>query len=389
MLSPDEQQLFRVLGVFVEVPHIGRRCGGAGRREGADSQVMEEIAALVDKSLLQREEQADGEPRFRMLETIREFALEQLAAAGDLERAREEHARFFLARAEEAERAMLGPAEQVWLDRLEAEHVELRAGAVLGGWRSRRAARHRGRAAGAAGAFGASGMYAATSSEGRQWLEGALTAATTLPIDMQAKAYYRAGSLAENQADFGRAQALLADALRLYRDGRSESAWATRSSAWPWWPVILGEYAQATAWLNESVALFRRLGHQRGIIACLNTLGHVAIEQGDYRSARRLLEEAAQAAAEGGIDEYRAIILNNLGEVARSSGDYDAARRLHEESSGYQARAGRQGRHRQLIEWTGQRGLRCGRLDAAEGPTTTAAWPCSASWARPRRRPSC
>jgi len=95
--------------------------------EGERGDVLEAVGSLVDKSLVRQESQPDGEPRFRMLETIREFALEQLAGRGELEALRERHAVCLLEFAERASGQVFGPEQRAWLDRFQAEHDNLRA----------------------------------------------------------------------------------------------------------------------------------------------------------------------------------------------------------------------------------------------------------------------
>ena len=127
LLSAAEQDLFRRLAVFdggCSLSAIEELCGGTG---DASMDVLDGIEALQRNSLLQLEETADEEPRFRMLETIREYGLERLAASGEEEELRRRHADYYLAFAEEAARGIYTPATALWLDRLEADHDNLRA----------------------------------------------------------------------------------------------------------------------------------------------------------------------------------------------------------------------------------------------------------------------
>ena len=124
LLSGDEQKLFRRLAVFV---------GGCAMEEvesicnlESDLRVLETVESLVGKSLLKQTE-AFGEPRFAMLETIREYATERLTASGDAEPTQERHRYYFLALAEEAEPKLKGPEQATWLRRLEEEHDNLRS----------------------------------------------------------------------------------------------------------------------------------------------------------------------------------------------------------------------------------------------------------------------
>ena len=92
-----------------------------------DADVLEGMASLLDKSLLQRTERDGGEPRFAMLETIREYGLEVLASGGEAQATRQAHAAYYLALAEQAEPELSGPQQLTWFEQLEREHDNLRA----------------------------------------------------------------------------------------------------------------------------------------------------------------------------------------------------------------------------------------------------------------------
>jgi hypothetical protein len=127
LLHAGERALFRRLAVFAggcTLEAVAAVCQVGSQME---DDVLAWLSALVDKSLLQQEEPAAGAPRFAMLETIREYAREQLAAAGEEERTRQRHAAYCLSLAEQAEPALTGRDQAVWMARLEAEHDNLRA----------------------------------------------------------------------------------------------------------------------------------------------------------------------------------------------------------------------------------------------------------------------
>ncbi len=127
LLDAAEQRLFRRLSVFVggcTLEAIEAVSAAVG--DGAVP-VLDGVAWLIDKSLLQQTEQEGEEPRLVMLETIREFGLECLAMSGELEAIRRAHAAYYLVLAEEAEPKLEGPQQAVWLQRLEQEHDNLRA----------------------------------------------------------------------------------------------------------------------------------------------------------------------------------------------------------------------------------------------------------------------
>ena len=126
LLTAGEQAMFRRLSVFVGGCSLNDAACCAMRLPTIPVTSLEECAALVDHSLVRREDAADGSPRLTMLETIREFGLERLREAGEATNARRAHAAGFLAFAERAEPALTGPDQAAWFDRLELEHDNLR-----------------------------------------------------------------------------------------------------------------------------------------------------------------------------------------------------------------------------------------------------------------------
>src|SRR5205807_6220655 len=122
LLTEEEQRLFRRLAVFVggcTLQAIEAVCEALGDGAG---KVLDGVASLIDKSLLQQTEQEGEEPRLVMLETIRGYGLEALATSGEAEATRQRHADYYLALAEEAEQHLAGLQQTVWLERLEREH---------------------------------------------------------------------------------------------------------------------------------------------------------------------------------------------------------------------------------------------------------------------------
>jgi predicted ATPase/Tfp pilus assembly protein PilF len=366
LLSPEEQTLFRRLAVFAggfTLEAAEAVCNPDGDL-GLD--VLDELIRLGEHSLLRQAEQSDGEPRFGMLETIREFALEQLAASGEESAVRAEHAAHYLALAEAAEPALRGPDQVAWLDRLEAEHANFRAALD---W--------------AEGAEGDLALRLANLlvlfwdvrghlSEGRARLERVLARHSDAPTALRANALDRAGILAQSQGDPrhavvrheealalrreigeqrglggtlnnlavvvrdqgdpARAEALFAESLALFRQAGDDSRVAYVLHNLAGLGRDRGDIDRAAALYEESLALKRRAGDQRGIATTLNDLALVAEDQGDYAKATLLLEESLELKRLLGDRWGVASSLTNLGNVALYTGDPDRAAALYEES---------------------------------------------------------
>lgn len=249
LLPANEQRLFRWLSVFVSGCSLEAAeavCTVSGDETG---QVLDGIASLVDKSLLQRARQAEEESedqRLLMLETIRGYGREALEAAGEETAARQAHADYFLHLAEEAEPALKGPQLVDWLERLEQEHDNLRAALhyALESGNAEMALR-------LGIALERFWVVRGQRNEGLAFLQNALAESTEVAATVRAKALLAAGRLAFNQSNYDQGEALA----------------------------------------QEGLALFREIGDKRGIALSLNRLGVAAWRRGDFRSARVLLEE--------------------------------------------------------------------------------------------------
>jgi predicted ATPase/class 3 adenylate cyclase len=364
LLSGGEQELFAHLAVFVggcTLEAAEAVCGPVG---DSTPDVFEGLSSLLDKSLI-RQAGADDEPRFGMLETIREYALERLRQNKNENIVSQRHAEYFLALAEEAEPEIWGPPQEMWLERLEWEHDNFRgalawsleheqvetavrlAGALEGFWEAR-----------------------GHISEGRRWLEEALGKNNTVLSDQaRAKASFGAARLAGLfQADYEEEGRLLEESLRLFRElgdrkgvvlslshlsgnlrwhGDAERALATGEESLAIarelgdkWTLALalnnlgcdmeevGEPARARALFEESLALRRGLGEKRGVALTLTNLGNLALLDGDCGRARTLLDESLRLASELGHLQLVAMALDNLGLTALYERDYEQSARL-------------------------------------------------------------
>jgi predicted ATPase/class 3 adenylate cyclase len=260
LLGEAERRWFARLSVFAggwTLASAEAVCDPAGL--GLDG--LTALASLLDQSLVRRADAADGGARFSMLETIREFGLEQLAAGGDLDLVRGRHARHFLDLAEEAEPHLTADDQGEWLDRCDAEHANLRA-ALRWAADAGEADRTQ-RAAGALWRFWQQRGHLA---EGRRWLEEVLA----LPsgqgrTQARAKALAGAGGIA-------------------------------------WWQE---DIAAARGWYGEALAIERQLGDPARIAEALYNQAFVAGAGGDFAAAARLFQESRdlfrQAGDEAGM----------------------------------------------------------------------------------------
>jgi predicted ATPase/DNA-binding CsgD family transcriptional regulator len=284
LLAPEEQALFVRLGVFAG----GWTIEAAESVSGPDrGDVLGTVARLIDRSLVQRMPGSNQEPRFGMLETIREYAREQLALSGDLDTVERRHSVYFVALAERAKELFDGPEQATSLARLDAELDNLRAvferamttgdaetalrlGTALWRFWGQRGHLH----------------------EGRSAVERALTLEGDVGVGLRAVALYRLGLLA----------------------------------------LDLNDYSAARTQFVACLAIWRELGDQDGIASALNGLGMVDREMGEYERAREQFEEALRIWKS--IDDVPGIAVahHNLGLVATIEGQYERAQFHHEEA---------------------------------------------------------
>jgi predicted ATPase len=288
LLTDSEQKLFRRLCVFIggrTLDAIAAVCTAAGE---LDSEIVDGLGSLVDKSLLWQDAGATREPRFLMLETIWEYGLEQLEHAGEAEVTRRAHAFYYLQLVEQCERHLWGAEQAQALHRLEQEHDNLRAALA---W-------HLTHEEGVEAALWMAGCLwrfwnmRGHWTEGRQWLERTLSRRPGAAPARRWLALHGAGNLS----------------------------------------LDLGEYARAKAYYEESLAITRQLKIQFGVANTLMNLSQVAFFQGELRDAITLQEEALAIHHELGHNIGIAIGLHNLAEILEQEGDYDRAAICAEES---------------------------------------------------------
>jgi non-specific serine/threonine protein kinase len=327
LLTATQQALLRRLAVFAGGCTLGAVEAVCRVGDGLAGDLLDWLGGLVDQSLLQVGG-TDAAPRFGMLETVREYGLELLEAAGEAAATRDRHLAWCVALAEEAAPQLTGPAQGAWLAELEAEHDNLRAAL---GW----SLRDGGDAAlglRLAGALWRFWEQRGHLGEGRGWLEASLARGGAGSAAARAWALNGAGILAYLQGDYDRAVAVLEESLVLRRAVGDTLGIACSLTDLGNVAILQGEYGRAAALYEESLALRRALGDRQGITNSLNNLAVMAMEQGDYRRATALLQECLALSREAGSTEQIADAIINLGLVAYQQGDYGRAATLHQDS---------------------------------------------------------
>jgi non-specific serine/threonine protein kinase len=326
LLSEQEQALLRRLSVFAGGWRLGAAvavCTGDGI---ADWAVPDLLDGLANKSLAAPDERDDGGRR-GLLETVRQYADERLAEAGEQATTRDRHLDWCVALAGEAEEQLKGPGQGAWLARLDREHDNLRA--ALGWARARARGTLELRLAGALWRFWLTRGYL---SEGRGWLEGALSGGTEAPSSVRANALTGAGVLAGQQGDHGQAAAFFEEALMLRRALGDTRLVANALHNLAQLTKMRQDYGRAVTLHEEALALYRARDDKPGIALSLAGLGNIALRQGDNKRAAVLHEEALTLYRVLGDTQWIAGSLGNLGNVAHNQGDYARATSLHEEA---------------------------------------------------------
>ena len=326
LLGEEEKALFRRLSVFTggrTLEAIEEICDPEG-----DLDALEGVESLVGKSLLRQEEGVGGEPRFVMLETIHEFAREELRESGEAEEIRRLHTEYFVALAEEAGAELKGLDQLGWLERLEEEHDNMRAGLS---W-----ALERGEAdltLRLAGALWWFWYVRGHLREGQGWLEAAVARGqTSAASDLLAKGLTGSGRLALEAGELEQAQVLLEESVDRLREAGGETELAEALDNLGIAVAYGGELEKAKALFEESLALYRRAGNGWGIGEVLNNLANVAVLQGEDDKSLALYEESLAARRKAGDKRGIAMSLGNISLGWAERGEYSRATELMEES---------------------------------------------------------
>jgi predicted ATPase/DNA-binding NarL/FixJ family response regulator len=321
LLQPAERAIFAQLAVFVngwDLEAAEVVCGDA-------AVLMDLLASLLDQSMILSSEDGDGR-RFWMLETIREYALECLAANSAADAVHARHAAYFVALAERAKTELTGRRQLYWLDRLEREHDNLRAAFA---WASERGdGEMLARLGAALWRFWHVRGYL---SEGRRQLDMAIALSAALRSQGRARLLLGAGWMANAQGDIHGAERFFADSLALSRDLAQPHAIAMALSGVGRVAHLRGEREQAIAHYDEALKLFRGLGESEEIGWSLLRLGILAYEQRDLAAAQALFAESGTHFRSAGFVWGLSWALLYLGIVGTERGEHQQAQALFQE----------------------------------------------------------
>jgi predicted ATPase len=334
LLGEGEQRLFARLAVFAG----GCTLESAETVCNADSDlgldVLDGIDSLVSKSLLRQGAEMEGEPRFEMLETIREYAFERLGNTGEETTIRNRHLAFFRKFMEVVNSQSQG--QLAWQDRLEVEHDNLRAALNWSKLATADQVTDLELAIALAPFWLTRGYY----SEGQRWLEDALEKDKEAPALLRARALFQTGKMARNQSDYERARTHFEASLALYREVDNQRGAASVLESLGWIDYFEGDTVKAASRFEESLTICRALDARHGIASSLRSLGRIKRTEGDYAAAQALYEESLaifrQMGNEGGIANG----LSELGDLMRLLGDYDSARTFYKESMAIHHKSG-------------------------------------------------
>jgi predicted ATPase len=323
LLSRSEQKLLRRLGVFLGGCTLEAAEAVCNTRSDLGEEIFNVMSSLVDKSLLHQTEQGDDEPRFGMLETIREYCLERLGESGEEHATRRAHAAYCLVLAEEGNPDLAEAERAGWLARCDIEHDNFRAAldwlmqssdvdwsfrlciALFRFWEMREHL-----------------------AEGRARLESLLLKDGCRAAKERADVFVYLSTFATVQRDFPAATDFLEKSLSIYQSlgdqwGIAVSMNALAIVAWD-----RQDFAAAMTHFDESLARWRALGDRVATARCLHNFANFARGRGDYDRARTVLEEAGRIFVDLGDHSGAAWSLNHLGDIAREEGEMANAR-LH------------------------------------------------------------
>lgn len=325
LLTDGEQKLFRRLSVFVGGCTLEAAEAVCNTSHDLDIDLFEGMSSLVDKNLVHNADQPGAEPRFGMLETIREYALERLASSGEDFAVRRAHAAYALVLAEEGNPELNGADRVAWLERCDLEIDNFRSAldwlfqnheldwalrlcmALFRFWDMREHL-----------------------TEGRARLETILRLAGDGYAKQRAKISIFLGALTTAQGDYTAAEQFLKHSLALYQELQDQWGIGASLNAVAVSARDRGDYASAQTNFEKSLACWRALDDRLATARCLHNLANVVRVRGDYSGAQLALEEATNMFQAIGDRSGAAWSINQQGDIAREQGALTQARDLYE-----------------------------------------------------------
>jgi predicted ATPase len=361
LLNAEEKTLYACLAVFV----------GGFTLEAAEAvcnlestlDIFEGITSLVNNSLLKQEEAASSEPRFRMLETIREYAWEQLSNSSKILELQRKHSDYYIGIIlQEAIYGVTSREATAWLNRLEREHDNIQAALEwnLGTPSGRELV--------------LSAMAPLTwfwyrrgfFNEGRIWTERLLTAAGQDAVPIRAAALQMNSRMAMWRGELKAAVSRATESLTVWQRLEDENKVPMSLMETAVTLINIGKDSEAHTLLKEAEELFRESGKSYFHAITLVHLGNAALGLGNPTEARNWLDQAYPLFQEIGEEWGLSFVLNNLGEVARVQGDYDQAENYYEQSESLLRTTGDQGDLARLVHSLGYVALHKNDLQKAE-----------------------
>jgi len=330
LLNESQRTLFYRLGVFVggfTLDAAEAVCNPGGKLD-----VLEGVAALLDNSLVQQQNSIVDQPRFSMLETIREYALERLVQCGEDNQIRQNHGETFSELASQADPKLFSEQGEYWLDRLEMDYGNFRSAWEWTqtsqefyplGWKI---------------VFGLTWFWYRRSylNEGRQWYQKAVKQSQTLGKSaLRGHLLTSAGLVAMWQSDFQRAGEYMDEGLQILRAGGDPADLARALFASGVLAVNQGESDRAQALLSEVFPIFQDIGQEWFQAITLLHLGNIALFQGELETAREYMQRSLTLGKRLGDRWLSASAINNFGEFARYQGNHDQAQGYYQESRDY------------------------------------------------------
>jgi len=348
LLKPQEKTLYARLAVFVGGFTLEDAEAICNLEEDLD--IFEGISSLVNNSLLKQEELAYGQPRFRMLETIREYALERLLESGEMPELQQQHADYFIRMIlHEASFGLISRDSTAWLDRLEREHDNVQAALE---W-SLKTPEGRERALSIMETLTWFWYRRGFFNEGRIWTDRLLTASADAPRPIRAAALQMSSRMAMWRGDLKNAEARASEALTLWQRLEDERKVPMSLMETGVTLINLGRDSEAHTLFKEAESLFREGGMSFFDAVTLVHLGNVSLGLGKPDEAWDWLNRAYPIFKEIGEEWGLSFVLNNLGEVARVKGNYEQAYGYYKESEALLRATGDKGDLARLIHTLG------------------------------------